>query len=71
VITESGILKPEDVKTMRDNKVNCFLVGEAFMRAAEPASNWNGCSETRSSLSGLAPLSSGHIVLTLYWCFSF
>ena len=36
VITESGILKPEDVKTMRDNKVNCFLVGEAFMRAAEP-----------------------------------
>ena len=36
VVTESGILKPEDVKTMRDNKVNCFLVGEAFMRAAEP-----------------------------------
>jgi indole-3-glycerol phosphate synthase len=36
VVTESGILKPEDVKTMRDSKVNCFLVGEAFMRAPEP-----------------------------------
>lgn len=36
VITESGILTLEDVKTMRDHKVNCFLVGEAFMRAAEP-----------------------------------
>jgi indole-3-glycerol phosphate synthase len=36
VVTESGILKPEDVKTMRDHKVNCFLVGEAFMRAPEP-----------------------------------
>jgi len=36
VITESGILKPADVKTMRDHGVNCFLVGEAFMRAPEP-----------------------------------
>lgn len=36
VVTESGILKPEDVKTMRDSKVNCFLVGEAFMRAPDP-----------------------------------
>lgn len=36
VVTESGILRPEDVKIMRENKVNCFLVGEAFMRAAEP-----------------------------------
>jgi indole-3-glycerol phosphate synthase len=36
VVTESGILKPEDVKLMRENNVNCFLVGEAFMRAAEP-----------------------------------
>lgn len=36
VVTESGILGPEDVKIMQDNKVNCFLVGEAFMRAAEP-----------------------------------
>jgi indole-3-glycerol phosphate synthase len=36
VITESGILKPEDVQRMRQNRVNAFLVGEAFMRAEEP-----------------------------------
>ncbi len=36
VVTESGILNPEDVALMRDNKVETFLVGEAFMRAPEP-----------------------------------
>ena len=36
VVTESGILKPEDVQLMRSNKVDAFLVGEAFMRAPEP-----------------------------------
>ena len=36
VVTESGILKPEDAALMRANKVDTFLVGEAFMRAAEP-----------------------------------
>lgn len=36
VVTESGILAPEDVALMRASKVNAFLVGEAFMRAAEP-----------------------------------
>ncbi len=36
VITESGIHTPSDVKLMRDNKVNGFLVGEAFMRAENP-----------------------------------
>jgi indole-3-glycerol phosphate synthase len=36
VITESGILKPQDVALMRGNGVHCFLVGEAFMRAADP-----------------------------------
>jgi indole-3-glycerol phosphate synthase len=36
VVTESGILKPEDVVLMRHNKVEAFLVGEAFMRATEP-----------------------------------
>ncbi|QNN57645.1 indole-3-glycerol phosphate synthase TrpC [Diaphorobacter ruginosibacter] len=36
LVTESGILTPEDVKTMRDAGVNAFLVGEAFMRADEP-----------------------------------
>ena len=36
VVTESGILKPEDVALMREHAVNAFLVGEAFMRADEP-----------------------------------
>ena len=36
VITESGILVPDDVKRMRDANVHAFLVGEAFMRADEP-----------------------------------
>jgi indole-3-glycerol phosphate synthase len=36
VVTESGILAPEDVALMRANKVETFLVGEAFMRAPEP-----------------------------------
>lgn len=38
VITESGIHTQDDVKLMRDNKVNSFLVGEAFMRAEDPGS---------------------------------
>ncbi|MDH5483711.1 MAG: indole-3-glycerol phosphate synthase TrpC [Gammaproteobacteria bacterium] len=36
LVTESGIHVPADVKLMRDNNVHAFLVGEAFMRAAEP-----------------------------------
>ena len=36
VVTESGILGPDDVKRMRANNVNAFLVGEAFMRAPSP-----------------------------------
>jgi hypothetical protein len=36
VVTESGILGPDDVKRMRDADVHAFLVGEAFMRAPEP-----------------------------------
>ena len=36
VITESGILKPEDVQRMRARDVFGFLVGEAFMRAPDP-----------------------------------
>src|SRR5678815_680683 len=36
VVTESGILAPEDVRRMRAAGVNAFLVGEAFMRAPDP-----------------------------------
>jgi indole-3-glycerol phosphate synthase len=36
VVTESGILAPEDVALMRRRGVNAFLVGEAFMKAEEP-----------------------------------
>jgi indole-3-glycerol phosphate synthase len=36
VITESGIMVPEDVKRMREANVHAFLVGEAFMRAPDP-----------------------------------
>ena len=36
VITESGILAAQDVARMRASGVNCFLVGEAFMRAPDP-----------------------------------
>ncbi len=36
VITESGVHTRDDVKLMRDNDVNGFLVGEVFMRAEDP-----------------------------------
>jgi indole-3-glycerol phosphate synthase len=36
VVTESGILGPSDVARLRAANVNCFLVGEAFMRAPDP-----------------------------------
>lgn len=36
VITESGIHTADDIALMREHNVNAFLVGEAFMRAAEP-----------------------------------
>ena len=36
LVTESGIHTKDDVQLMRDNNVNCFLVGEAFMRAGNP-----------------------------------
>ncbi|QGZ41067.1 indole-3-glycerol phosphate synthase [Pseudoduganella flava] len=36
VITESGILSRDDVARMRTANVHGFLVGEAFMRAANP-----------------------------------
>ena len=36
VVTESGILTPADVARLRSHGVHAFLVGEAFMRAADP-----------------------------------
>ena len=36
VVTESGIHTRADVELMRQNNVNAFLVGEAFMKADDP-----------------------------------
>ena len=36
LVTESGILAGADVQRMREAGVHAFLVGEAFMRAADP-----------------------------------
>lgn len=36
VVTESGILSPDDVWAMRSRDVHSFLVGEAFMRVEDP-----------------------------------
>jgi indole-3-glycerol phosphate synthase len=36
LVTESGILARADVQRLRDANVHAFLVGEAFMRAADP-----------------------------------
>jgi indole-3-glycerol phosphate synthase len=36
LVTESGILRREDVQKMRGAGVHAFLVGEAFMRADDP-----------------------------------
>jgi len=41
VVTESGIFSAEDVALMRKNKVDTFLVGEAFMRQADPGFELN------------------------------
>ena len=36
LVTESGIRTPEDVARLRAEGVEAFLVGETFMRAADP-----------------------------------
>jgi indole-3-glycerol phosphate synthase len=38
IVTESGIMTRDDVTLMRQNHVQAFLVGEAFMRAKDPGS---------------------------------
>ena len=47
VVTESAIHKKEDVALMRENAVNVFLVGEAFMREADPGEVLNNLFMTR------------------------
>ncbi|KAF7598784.1 MAG: indole-3-glycerol-phosphate synthase [Candidatus Dactylopiibacterium carminicum] len=36
IVTESGIVGPQDVATMRQAGVHAFLIGETFMRAEDP-----------------------------------
>lgn len=36
LVTESGITRPTDVARLRAAGVDCFLIGEAFMRAPDP-----------------------------------
>jgi len=36
IITESGISTKKDVALMNKNNINCFLVGEAFMKDEDP-----------------------------------
>ncbi|HHS83466.1 MAG TPA: indole-3-glycerol-phosphate synthase TrpC, partial [Gammaproteobacteria bacterium] len=49
VVTESAIHTPDDVALMRDNGVHAFLVGEAFMRAAEPGEKLSALFGSNSS----------------------
>ena len=44
LVTESGILGRADVQRMRGADVHAFLVGEAFMRAADPGAALAACS---------------------------
>jgi len=46
LVTESGIHAPADVARMRDAGVHAFLVGEAFMRAADPGAELRRLFET-------------------------
>jgi indole-3-glycerol phosphate synthase len=48
VVTESGINEPADVATLRAHNVNVFLVGEAFMRAADPGAELTRLFESKS-----------------------
>lgn len=50
VVTESGILVKNDVLTLREHDVNAFLVGEAFMRAADPGAQLSELFDTAAPL---------------------
>jgi indole-3-glycerol phosphate synthase len=49
VITESGILEPSHVARMRSHGIHAFLVGEAFMRAADPGAALSGLFTTKTA----------------------
>jgi indole-3-glycerol phosphate synthase len=36
LVAESGMHTPEDIERLREGGINAFLIGEAFMRAADP-----------------------------------
>jgi indole-3-glycerol phosphate synthase len=42
VVTESGIATRQDVEQLRNGGIGAFLVGEAFMRAADPGAALSG-----------------------------
>lgn len=48
IVTESGILQADDVALMRSHGVHAFLVGEAFMRAADPGAQLHALFGTNS-----------------------
>lgn len=48
LVTESGIASPADVLRMREAGVHAFLVGEAFMREADPGAALQRLFGTRS-----------------------
>ena len=50
VVTESGIRTPRDVALLRARGVNAFLVGETFMKAADPGAKLQELFVTAKSL---------------------
>lgn len=54
VVTESGIHAPADVALLRRQGVHAFLIGEAFMRAADPGAKLAELFGTRDPVAGAA-----------------
>jgi indole-3-glycerol phosphate synthase len=52
LVCESGIATEADVARMREAQINCFLVGEAFMRAPEPGVALHALFGTGSGAAG-------------------
>ena len=52
VVTESGVHDASDVARLRGCGVNCFLVGEAFMRAPSPGAALNELFQTAELVRG-------------------